>query len=156
VLEKCDYAALASMSNASDYWRPEPAAVFYDSRIPRMESVEGTWLSVPGKERDDAGCVLLARDGASPHLTAFADAFWSDGGTRLGRVAHAAAGWARARRFRKLALTTIAESRATRLLERTGFVPREVRSTLLVNRLSQVEPPPVEDWFLTGFALSGW
>jgi hypothetical protein len=156
VLPECDYAALASMSDGAGYWRPEPVASFYDTRIPRMESVEGTWLGVPGKEHDEAGIALLARDGTTPQLLAFADAFWSDGDARLRRVTHSAAGWARAQRFSKLVLTTIAESRATRQLERTGFLGREVRSSLLVNQLTPEAPPPVEDWFLTGFALSGW
>jgi hypothetical protein len=157
VLQDCDYDVLASQSDRADYLRPEPAATFYDTRIPRLESLDRNWLGVSGKrEGESAGLALVSRVAHEPRLLALADAFWSDSGVRLGRVIHAAARWGRAQRFRRLALTTIEESRATRQLHRTGFVPREVRSALLLNQLTPAVPPPVDRWFLTGFALSGW
>jgi hypothetical protein len=156
VVPKCDYAALASLSDGTEYLRPEPAATFYDTRIPRLESVDGTWLGVSGKREEGGGFALVSRVADAPQLLALADAFWSEVGTRLGRVAHAAAAWGRSQRFRRLGLTMIDESRATQQLKRAGFLARETRSSLLVNQLGSAAPPPVDRWFLTGFALSGW
>lgn len=157
VITQCDHNLLTSMCETGEYFRPEPTESFYGTRIPRMESLDGTWLRVSEKKEGDVpGFALLSREINGPQLLALADAFWNDGGVQLGRVVHSVANWARSQRFRRISLTTIQESRATHQLQRTGFVPREIRSLLLANQLSAVVPPPVEQWFLPGFALSGW
>jgi hypothetical protein len=39
---------------------------------------------------------------------------------------------------------------------RAGFLPRDTRSTLLINRLTTAELPAAEQWFLPALALSQW
>lgn len=137
------------------HWRLKADAEYYDTRIPRAEFTDGTWLAVGGSNGGAGGWALLSRNGKLPEM-ALADAFWSEEGVRLGEVVHAAGRWARAQRYNKLTLTTIAESHVARQLERAGWFARDVRSTLLIQQLGKVAPPPVEQWFLPGFALSSW
>jgi hypothetical protein len=135
-------------------WRPLPDAVFYETRIPRLEFTDGKWLSV-NANGSAPGWALMARN-PDYHELRLADAFWDDQGVGLGEVVHAAARWGTTQRFKKLAIGTVQESRVAGQLERFGFFARDVRSLLLIHQLSPNKPPPVEDWFLLGFALSGW
>jgi hypothetical protein len=156
VLPRCDYSALPTSSGGVEAFRPEPAASFYDTHIPRLAFADGTWLTVPGSNGQGAGYALVSRSAQLPGDLSLADAFWSDRSVSLGQVMHAAAGWARKQHFRKLRVTTLKESRAARQLTQAGFVPRQILSYLLVNQLTAVELPPVDHWFLTSFALSSW
>ena len=139
----------------SGHWRLKTDAEYYDTRIPRAEFADGTWLAVEGSTGGAGGWALLSRNGKLPEM-ALADAFWSDDGVRLGEVVHAAGRWAQGQRYRKMTLTTLAESTVAQQLKRAGWFARDVGSTLLIQQLGKVPPPPVEQWFLPGFALSGW
>ncbi len=135
--------------------RPAATAEFYASRIPRMEFVDGNWLSVLNGRKSNEAFALMARDPYMNDLR-LADAFWNDAGLGIGEVLHAAARWGRRQGFKKFALGTLHESRFAQELQRCGFFPRDVRSQLLVNQLSPRTAPKPDDWFLLGFALSGW
>jgi hypothetical protein len=139
---------------ADPTWRPLGSAQFYQSRIPRLEYTDGKWVAVTNGKAA-AGYALLARVAEQDELS-LADAFWQSQGVRLGEVVHAAARWGRTQGFRKLTLGTVHESRIAAELQRCGFFPRDVRSLLLIHQTGQNPPPAAEDWFLSGFALSGW
>jgi|SRR5688572_17701961 len=136
-------------------WRPLANAQFFETRIPRFEFTDGEWLSVANGRKSDPGYALVARN---PHLEELrlADAFWNNQGIGLGEIVHAAGRWGRKRGFKKFTIGTIHESAVGTELQRCGFFARDVRSVLLLHQVSSIAAPPVEDWFLLGFALSGW
>lgn len=136
-------------------WRPLASPQFYETRIPRLEFTDGEWVSIRHNRKPAPGFALLARN---PHFEELrlADAFWNEEGIGLGEVIHAAAQWGRKQGFKKFALGTVQESRVASELQRYGFFARDARSSLLLHQLTQNTPPKVEDWFLLGFALSGW
>jgi hypothetical protein len=140
---------------ASHALRPAASSQFYRSRIPRFEFVDGQWITVANGRSGDPGYAMLARDPQHDELR-LADAFWHDQGIRLGEVVHAAARRGRALKFKKLTLDTIGESNVAADLQRLGFFPREARSVMLLHQVSQNAAPHANDWFLLGFALSGW
>jgi hypothetical protein len=145
--------AVSTVLHAPGYWRPQTDGEFFDSRIPRYEFADATWLRMDSARL--RATAVVSRHAELPESN-LADAGWQDEKTDVPRVILAAAGWSRRSGFRKFTATTLHESRFARHLERSGFFPREMRSTLLVNVLTRNEVPPVEDWFLTGFPLSTW
>jgi hypothetical protein len=141
--------------NTGGSWRPRPDATFYETRIPRFEFTDGKWLTIADRSKAAPAWALMARNPEHGELR-LADAFWDEAGVGLGQVVHAAARWGKSQRFKKFAIGTVQESRVAGQLERFGFFARDVRSLLLINQISPNSPPPIEDWFLLGFALSGW
>jgi hypothetical protein len=150
--KQCD--ALSRATGRGRYWRPEPDTSYYGTRIPRLEFLDERWVGVTDRSGAHAGCALLSRSGLLPEL-GLADAFCREG-VHLAEVVQAASKWALRERVTKLVLTTLQESHATKELERAGFLARDVRSALLIHQLGSTAPPPVDDWFLPGFALTGW
>lgn len=138
---------------AADLWRPEARSEFYETRFAREEYLDQNWLRVSSDDGTPAPRVLLCRMRGMPEI-GFADAIWSGRTDSLAGPILGAAGWARANRFPRMVATALHESRATGALVRAGFVPRGVRSSLLVNNLRTA--PPAEDILLTGFSLSSW
>lgn len=149
------YKALAGSSDCGGRCRPRAEAEYYETRLPRAEFTDGTWIEVTQKRGSVSGSALVSRSDVM-HEMALADVFWDGHGVRFGDVVHAAAQYARAQRFRKLTISTLQESQVAQQLENAGFFARDIRSTLLVNRLRSQDLPPVEEWFLPGFALSSW
>lgn len=145
-----DQAAAAVLSSPG-YWRPQTDGEFFQSRIPRYEFADANWLRLDGAR----ATAVVSRHAELPESN-LADAGWQDEHTNVARVILGAAGWSRRNRFRKFTATTLHESRFARQLERSGFFPREMRSSFLLNVLTRNEVPAVEDWFLTGFPLSTW
>ena len=142
----------ASGVDADGLWRPEPTDEYYGTRLAREEFREGTWLTI-GEKAGATGSVLLSTQ-ENPHELNFADAFWSGGPAGLAPVSLAAARWARRQKMKRLSATILAESRAATQLVRAGFIPRAIRSTMLVQKLRAV--PPADDLLLTGLSLSSW
>jgi hypothetical protein len=140
---------------SADHWRPSPSTEFYGTRIPRHEHADGTWVTIGRKNAGEAGQVLLSRNSTLKEFCV-ADALWCDDSARLGDVLLSAARWARAERVPRLTISTLEESRVAQQLTDAGFFARAIRSQILLRPLSKAAPPPVEDWFLTGLALSGW
>lgn len=120
-----------------------------------MEFTDGEWISIANGRATPRGYALVARDPHHGELR-LADAFWHNRGIGIGEIIHAAARWGRRKGFKKFAIGCVHESRVAAELKRSGFFARDVRSLLLVHQLTPNTPPPVEDWFLLGFALSGW
>ena len=148
------YDSMAGSANCAGRWRPRAELEYYATRIPRSDYLDGTWIDVTRKRTDATGSALVSRT-QLPEMQ-LADAFWNDHDVGLGEVVHAAARYARSQRFNKLTITTLQESHVAQQLERFGFFARDIRSTLLVNRIGGQTTPPVEEWFLPGFALSSW
>ena len=146
--------ATITLAESAPHWRPYTDAAFYATRVPRVEFADATWLAVAGSNGDVPGWAMLSRNTMLPEL-GIGDLFWNEG-VRLGEVVHAAARWGSAQDYPKLTMTTLQESNVAQQLERAGFFARDYRSTLLVNAIGPVAPPPVHDWFLPGFALSTW
>jgi hypothetical protein len=142
-------------TSASPAFRPDSDAEFYQTRIPRSDFSDGTWLEVDPHHSAAGGYALVSRKPTPPELM-LADAFWDQDRVHLPEVVHAAARWGRRQGFNKLATTTLHESDAGRQLQKCGFFPRGVTSLLLVQQTGPNAPPPVEQWFLLGFALTGW
>jgi hypothetical protein len=137
------------------HWRVQTDAEYYDTRIPRGEFADGTWIGVGAEGGASPAWALVSRSGKRAEM-GLADMFWNEEGIGVGEVVHAAAQWARRQRFRKLTLTTLQESQVAQQLNRAGCLARDVRSDLLVQQLGPRRPPSVENWFLPGFALSTW
>jgi GNAT superfamily N-acetyltransferase len=130
-------------------WRPLTDAAFYDSRIPRSDWADLSWLSFNG---DPAA--LVSRHATDPELR-LVDAFGDDPHA-FRHALHAAARWGRKQGLKKFASTTLKESAVAGELQRVGFLERDFRSTLLFQKMGAEPVPPVSDWFLLEFALSSW
>lgn len=133
-------------------FRPSPSAGFYDTRLGRGHFADVNWLRVEGEGGE--GGALLSRSSLQKEI-GFADVFWSEARPDLRDVVLASSRWARKAGERRLAISTLAESRADGELQQAGFLARGFRSTLLLQNLG-ADLPPVDDWFMTGFPLSGW
>ena len=134
-------------------FRPAPSVGFYDTRLGRGHFSDVNWVRVAnGGGR--TGAALLSRSTIQPEI-GIADAFWDEGRPNLRDVTLAASRWARRQGDRRLAMSTLAESRADAELRGAGFLARGFRSSLLLQNLG-ADLPPVDDWFMTGFPLSGW
>ncbi len=144
----------ALVDNAPAF-RPQASEQFYATRIPRFEFTDEAWVAVSNGRKTTEGYALLARD---PYLNELrlADAFWNGAGIGVGEIVHAAARWGRKHGYKKFTLGTIDESQFAHDLRRAGFFARDVRSQLLLNQISPRTAPSPDDWFLLGFALSGW
>jgi hypothetical protein len=142
----------AARMDSHGMWRPEPTDEYYRTRLERGEFREGTWLTIGDRGGRTAGSVLLSTQ-EDPREMGFADAFW-EAEPGLAAVSLAAGRWARRQGLKKVTASVLAESRAARELEKAGFVPRAVRSVMLVHKLRDVPPP--EDLLLTGLSLSSW
>ncbi|HET9440574.1 MAG TPA: hypothetical protein VFO52_10405 [Longimicrobiales bacterium] len=130
-------------------FRPITTPAFYDERIPRSDWADLTWLNLTSDS--DA---LVSRHSTDPELR-LVDAFGADA-RALRAALQAAARWGRKQRLKKFAATTLKESALAGELKRAGFLERDFRSTLLVQKLGAAPLPPVADWFLLEFALSSW
>jgi hypothetical protein len=140
---------------SADHWRPTSSVEYYRTRVPRSEHTDGTWVTVKRANGGEAGQVLLSRN-ASLNEFCIADVLWCGDNARLSDVLLSAARWARSEHAPRLSISTLEESRVAQQLAHAGFFARSVRSVILLRPLRNSAPPPVEDWFLTGFALSGW
>ena len=133
-------------------WRPDANPDFYRTRFSRSEYMDAIWLDVQDRSGEVRGHALLSRH-LSGNEIGLSDVLLSDS-MDLASAAHAAARWALAKKFGKLVISALTESRATPELIRAGFVPRAIRSSMLA--LSMREAPPAEEIFLNGFPLSSW
>jgi hypothetical protein len=138
---------------SGECFRPAPSAGFYDTRLGRGHFSDVNWVQVAnGGGR--TGAALLSRSTIESEI-GIADAFWNDARPDLRDVTLAVSRWARKQGDRRLAMSTLAESRADGALREAGFLARGFRSSLLLQNLG-ADLPPVDDWFMTGFPLSGW
>lgn len=144
------YAALRS----GPYWRPVVDASYVATRMPRSGYADGTWISLSDQSGRQIGLALNSRHAELAEGT-LADAFWSEGSRGIAEPALAAASHARSRGFRTLSLTALDGVGMQHELRKAGFFRRPVIGDLLVNPLHE-KPAPVDEWFLTGFVLSGW
>jgi hypothetical protein len=131
------------------YFRPITDLPFYDSRIPRSEWTELSWLNLDG-----GVSALFAPHSGDPEL-GLVDVLGSSAHD-IRRALHAAARWGGKRGFRKLAVSTLKESAIAGELKRVGFVERELRSSMLLQKTGGEALPQVREWFLFHFALSSW
>lgn len=138
-----------------EVWRPYADREFYDTRIPRAEFSDANWLALNGGSAT-ATAALLSRNQDLPLEMSFADLFWTGNRSEFPEIVHASARWARQQGMKKLSLTTLAESAVARRLEQAGFMGRDTRSKLLIHGIGPDPVPPVEEWFLPSFGLSGW
>lgn len=141
--------ATPSFAADAPRFRPITSPAFYDERIPRSDWADLSWLSLAS----DVGA-LVSRHSTDPELR-LVDAFGNDA-RDLRAALLAAARYGRKRRLRKFAATTLKESAIAGELKRAGFLERDFRSTMLVQKLGGEPLPPVDDWFLLEFALSSW
>lgn len=155
LLDASALPALLPTLDSEGAWRPLPCAEFYATRIPRSDYADGTWLAMNGEEGKSAGWALLSRHSAWPEV-AVADGFWSDGPAGLVDLVQASARWARVAGFPKLSVSTFGGSRVAQEFRRAGFFSRDYGVPVLLQQVGAGAPPPVEDWFLTGLALSTW
>lgn len=136
------------------YWRPEINASYIRTRIPRSGYADGTWVTLSDRQGEEIGRGLSSRHAVLREAT-LADAFWIPDSGGLPEVALAVASHARSRGLRTLSVTILDGTAVARDLKKAGFFPRPPFGELLMNPLHE-QPAPAEDWFLTGFVLSGW
>lgn len=139
---------------SGSWWRPEASDEHYRTHVPRAEYEDLTWLALYRKGESEPVARAAMSRRKSINEMVLADALWVEGKTTLAAIAIAAARWARKQGFPKLAVSTMAEAVVAAELRETGFFDRSLRSVMLVNRLREI--PPVEELYLTGFALSDW
>jgi len=150
-----EFAARLPGLGSAGLWRAQATPEYYGARIPRQDYADGMWLRVGGSEPAGQGWGLVCRHSTRPEL-ALADAYWTPQGAGPGAIALAAARWGRGHRFSKLVMSTLDQGGVAGQLKRAGFIARPNVMTVLVQSVSQVEFPPVQDWFLTAFVFSTW
>lgn len=139
---------------SGDFWRARVDSTYVASRIPRSGYLDGTWVILAERRGTELGCALSSRHTHLPEGT-LADALWTERSRGLSEMALAAANHAGSRGLRTFSITMLDSKVVHRDLKKAGFFPRPALGDLLVNALHEM-PAPADDWFLTGFVLSGW
>jgi hypothetical protein len=155
-LDDLEFVRLLPSLRSGGLWRAHACSDFYATRIPRVGYADGVWLRVRnGGAATQPAWGLVCRHSTWPELR-LPDAYWRGDTPSLADIVLAAARWGRAQGMRKLATTTLAESRLAAQLRGAGFVPRSYAAAVMLQNLGPRDPPPVTDWFLTEFVGTAW
>lgn len=147
---------LSSATADGEWLRPETHTRFYQTRIPRVEYADATWISVGKDAGTTEGWALLSRNSVLPGELGVADLFWQENGLTMSEVVHAGARWTRKQGLNKLTFSLLGESAAAQQLEKIGFLARDRAAAVVVQPTRKIELPPPDKWFLPGFTMSSW